>query len=217
MPLLTYTDRLLLVPEEPEVPSLMDIAVSLSRQPRFGGHTRRWWSVLDHTLFCEELARWIFGGDRALRLAMLLHDAHEAITGDVPTDAKDEGLRWFQRTLDRGIMARYFPGGYPAFHSLSAVKEIDLLALRVEAQVVGPPVSRKRLDEVEPRFRCDLRLEPCGPTDDARAHAFLKGMLDREGPRGRIHPPLLGVVPLEAKQEQHPAVQEYLSRITKLM
>jgi hypothetical protein len=213
MPLLTYTDRVLLA-EKHEVLSLADIAVSLSRQPRFGGHTRRWWSVLDHTLFCEELAHRFFGGDRLLRLAMLLHDAHEAVTGDVPTDAKGQELRWLQRDLDRAIMGRYFPGGYPAYHDLYEVKQVDLLALRIEAQVVGPPVSRKRLEEVEPRFKASLGG---APTVDARAHALLKGLLAPGEVAAMVRPRLLGIVPLETKQEQHPAVLEYLTRVTKLM
>lgn len=207
MPLLTYTDRVLL-PEpciaDDAVPSLLDIAVSLSRQPRFGGHTRRWWSVLDHLLFCDALVSRP-GIAKTVRLALLLHDAHECVTADVPTDAKSPALRMLQADLDRALMNRYFPGGYGAYYAhRETVKQIDMIALKAEAVVVGPPVTVARLVEVEPRFALDTQLE-------RNAAEMLKSYLRGMGPND------LGQPPYTDKQEAHPAVTEYLSRITKLM
>jgi hypothetical protein len=203
MPLLTYTDRLL----PGQTLSLLDIAISTSRQPRFGGHTRRWWSVLDHMLWCDELAQAVYTGDpqlRNLRLAMLLHDAHEAVTGDVPTDFKGAELRVIQKDLDRGIMGRFFPGGYPAYATFVVeVKELDHLALVTEAHIVGPPVSDRRLDAVEPRFALDSH--PYG----AQGAATLELMLRRSR--------WLGHAPWEREQRRHPSVREYLNRMSILL
>ena len=206
MPLLTYTDRVITpeFPGEGDVPSPLDIAVSLSRMPRFGGHTRRWWSVLDHLLFCDTLVSTV-GIAKSVRLAVLLHDAHECVTADVPTDAKGPGLRILQKELDVALMNRYFPGGYTAYYGhLETVKRIDMLALKAEAAVVGPPVSDRRLVEVEPRFALDTQLEK-------NAAEILRSLL-----RG-MSPTDLGVPPYTQGQEAHPAVVEYLSRIVKLM
>ena len=128
------------------VPCITDIALSLSRQPRFGGHTRRWWTVLDHSLFCEELADHYAekmhldaNQARALRLAALLHDAHESLTADVPSPFKSFGLNARQATFDRRLFDSYFPGGHAAFRAFHPiVKDFDRRALRAEARLVGP-------------------------------------------------------------------------------
>jgi hypothetical protein len=215
--ILTYSDRVITVPEPTEPPSLTDIAVALSRAARFGGHTRRWWSVLDHLLFCDEIARTEYAKDpqvRSMRLAVLLHDAHEALTGDVPSPAKGVELKILQKALDARIMGRYFPGGWSAYDSFRCeVKEIDLRALRTEAHIIGPPVPSRRMNEVEPLFVQDLGVMDGHPTKDAIASAILKRCLEKGwGSRAR-----LGQPPLEEKQETHPVVQDYLSRITALM
>lgn len=132
MLLLTQSDRLLT--SEGGHPSLTDIAVGLSRQPRFGGQTREWWSVLDHSLFCDELVK-SQESTRELRLAVLLHDAHEALTGDVPTPFKTPDFRAVQDDLDRRICGAFFPGGYDRYAKLGTlVKNVDLRALRAEAR-----------------------------------------------------------------------------------
>ncbi len=209
MSMLTYTDRVVLPVGTP--PGVIDIAVSLSRQPRFGGHTRRWWSVLDHLLFVDKLAastdprRLCLSPAQLplLRLALLLHDAHEAITSDVPTDAKGPDLRRLQTALDRVIADRYFPGGWTAYESWETdVKEFDRLALVAEAHVVGPPVGATRLVEVEPRFAAESDRE-------RDAVQLLTGLL-----RGATY---LGVPPRVQDQGSHPAVREYLNRMVRLM
>ncbi|MCC2627772.1 MAG: uncharacterized protein K0S14_1422 [Thermomicrobiales bacterium] len=210
MAMLTYTDRVVL----PTVaaPSLIDIAVSLSRMPRFGGHTRRWWSVLDHTLFCDELVR-AKTGTRMERIALLLHDAHEAITGDVPTDAKGAGLKLLQGDLDVAIMDAFFPGGFARYTAyLNVVKHWDRVALVAEAHIIGPPVSERRLVDVEPRFSR-------GFTGAEEAFTLLEGLLRRRTSnlRGQLVQELYGRPPFETGQERHPAVREYLNRMNILL
>lgn len=120
-------------------PALLDIALGLSRQPRFAGQCRRWWSVLDHSLFAAEMAARDGRNTRTV-LAILLHDAHEALTGDTPTSLKTDDQRAVQHDLDQRIARDFFPGGAEAFARESVrIKEYDARALLAEALVVGPP------------------------------------------------------------------------------
>jgi len=118
------------------VPTEEDIALSLSRQPRFGGFCRRHWTVLDHSLFVAILAE-RDNQPAAVQLAALLHDAHEW-TGDIPTHFKTGAQRDLQRSLDYNIFKAYGPGGgyenYP-----NQTREYDHRALLAEALIVGPP------------------------------------------------------------------------------
>jgi hypothetical protein len=199
---LTYTGRLVR-PGGSEHPSLIDIAVALSRQPRFAGHCRRWWSVLDHTLFCSLLARYAMKQplpSRELELAVMLHDAHEAITADVPTDVKTPALRVQQDLLDADIYDTYFSDGYPSYITdwLPEVKRIDRRALVAEAHVLGPPVESGRI------------VELFGSTDEqANDMELLRGQL-----RGVTY---LANPPLSGNQEPHPAVIEFVKRMTELL
>ena len=186
---LTYTGRRVR-PESRDYPSLLDIAVSLSRQPRFAGHCRRWWSVLDHTLFGDELLLADFV-PRDRRRMWLLHDAHEAITGDVPTDFKTADLRALQDRLD----ARIYPAfGFVAEHHLpELIKRLDSRCLRAEAAVVGPPDGAGVFPRPETK-------------DKARLYELLV-----EWPRA------VGFPPFELAQETHPAVKTYLQRMTDVL
>jgi hypothetical protein len=133
------------------VPSLEDIALALSRQPRFGGHTREFWSVCEHSLFVELLATadGILGAlansveRRQLRLAALLHDAHEAITSDISTHFKTAGMRMIQDQLDIRIMEAYLPGGIAAYRALAPrIKVLDHRALLAEAYELHPAIHK---------------------------------------------------------------------------
>jgi len=137
---LTFDGRLV-QPGRNEAPTLRDIALSLSRIPRFGGHTRRWWSVLDHSVFVYLLAVEMDKREyHDLSLALLLHDAHETMTGDVPSDVKLQAMRQQQSAFDVEIVREHFPLGMDAWMELKPfVKEYDRRALHAEAWLLGPP------------------------------------------------------------------------------
>ena len=59
-----------------------DIALSLSRQPRFLGHTHKFYSVAQHSVLCA------FYANKEQKLDALLHDASEAYMGDLPKPLK---------------------------------------------------------------------------------------------------------------------------------
>ena len=58
------------------------IARGLSRQPRFSGQTEPFYCVAQHSVLVAQLV------PEHLRLAALLHDAHEAFCGDWPSPIK---------------------------------------------------------------------------------------------------------------------------------
>jgi hypothetical protein len=70
----------------PEEIQLRDIAVALSNVCRFGGHSRRFYSVAQHALLVQELVREL--GRPDLALAALHHDSHEAYICDLPSPLK---------------------------------------------------------------------------------------------------------------------------------
>lgn len=88
--ILTATGRRLdLDTPMPHLINLMDVAWSLAQTNRFNGHALRPYSVAEHSLLVSEIVeREVIGAGPSVQLYALLHDAHEAITGDLPTPAK---------------------------------------------------------------------------------------------------------------------------------
>jgi 5'-deoxynucleotidase YfbR-like HD superfamily hydrolase len=142
------------------VPHLQDIAVALSRMPRFSGMTVEPWSVLQHSLFVMRMAE----RDRLspeARIAALLHDAHESLTSDISTHFKTLGMKALQAQLDERIMAAYMPGGLQAYTALGEfVKALDKRALLAEAVVKHPAVTRENVVHYfgEAPFERDVEL-----------------------------------------------------------
>jgi hypothetical protein len=210
----TYSGRL--VSRESGYPSLLDIAVGLSRQPRFAGQTVRWWSVLDHTLFGHELVLQrlkdgvpVVGSDeeeshRLTQVVWLLHDAHEAITGDMASDIKTPDVKLLQAILDDRIYGN-FASGTRTESVRRLIKEIDGLTLVAEARVVGNPLARERVGQ---------RIVGEAVNDAA---SLLISLLNR--PNNWRH---LGIPPREVRegelgQEKHPAVEFYLDLMARLL
>lgn len=148
--ILTRSGRV--VSPEEGIPSLEDIGYALSSIQRFGGYTRRPWSVAHHSFVVAEIVaeRWEDDATRPLaQLAGLMHDAAEALTGDIPTPFKTPDMRELQEVLDERIFSAYFPGGYGVYLGYAdAVHEADRAALIAEAYVVGPRAIAKRADVV---------------------------------------------------------------------
>jgi hypothetical protein len=118
------------------VPTLVDIAVGLGRMPRFAGQTRRWWSGILHSFVTHEICR-LEGGTSRDQLLCLLHDAHEAVTGDIPAFFKTKDMSVFQAEIDERLYTAY--GLWPISEvEHDIVKACDDAALRAEAAVLGP-------------------------------------------------------------------------------
>ena len=67
---------------KPEMVVLEDIAQALAFMPRFNGHTGNWYSVAQHSVLVSRLL------PKEHRMWGLMHDAHEAYTGDIVSPLK---------------------------------------------------------------------------------------------------------------------------------
>lgn len=147
---------------------LSTIIRALGHTLRFGGHTARPYSVLEHSVLVAQIAyaNEVRGGytpraDRVRALAAI-HDAHEAYTGDTPSPVKQVlGLEWrlFERAWESRI-ADTLAAGYSDVEPVAvrdAVKRADLIALlaeRIALLPAGGPAWAVR-DELAPEDRAE--------------------------------------------------------------
>lgn len=73
----------------PEHINIEDIAHALSNSCRFGGHTRRFYSVAQHSIFGAK-ALYGYSKNHTTALQFLMHDATEAYMMDLPRPIKRE-------------------------------------------------------------------------------------------------------------------------------
>ncbi len=125
-------------------PPLRDLAIGMYRACRFGGACRTWWSVLQHSIACAEYVRnkteWGFTEKfrDKLQLWALMHDAHEAVTSDVPYPYKPKALKDLQRELDIRIYT-YYDIPLPSESDIELLKQqIDDMLVCAEGAIVGP-------------------------------------------------------------------------------
>lgn len=126
--------------------SLPDLAVGLSRMPRFGGQTLFRYSVAEHLLGCQAYVRGAFPrGLPRMELAVLLHDAHEAMTCDITTSFKTPDIRLLQKALDRRIY-NLLGLELPTPELKSAVAVCDRVMLLAEAYILTPPATSAQIE-----------------------------------------------------------------------
>lgn len=114
--MLTYTGAQFdLLHADPLSISLLDIAAALAKVNRFHGHTCRLYSVAEHSLHvCNLMEREHGITSPAGLLAGLMHDAHEAYTGDAGTPLKqaldsqtDGGWSKFEARVAGQVLQRF--------------------------------------------------------------------------------------------------------------
>lgn len=138
-----------------------DIAWPLARVCRFGGRLpmhgpMAFYSVADHSVLVALILR-EFGEPASVQYAGLMHDAHEALMGDIVTPVK----RWLaieekEAALAQAVCERFGVCGGPA--AWSAVKVADLAALYIECKAMEMDVRayfasqemRAKLDSLAP-------------------------------------------------------------------
>lgn len=88
----------------PEMICVEDIAHALSRQPRFGGHLNRHYSVAQHSVLCARKAKTLLE-----KRAALFHDASEAYMLDMPTPIKArlKNYKRIEKRLHKVIMDKF--------------------------------------------------------------------------------------------------------------
>lgn len=117
--------------------NIVDIARSLSRTIRFNGHSSVPITVAEHSVVVMEIVQ-TEGGTEMQQLYALLHDSHEAYTGDVSRPLKqylrdryDMNLRSFEQDVQRQI---YDALGIrqPEAAEMAAIERADTWALAAE-------------------------------------------------------------------------------------
>ncbi len=155
---------------------IVDIGHALSRIPRFNGHTigAEPWTVAAHSLLVESLVP--TAAEPGLRLAALLHDAHEAYIGDIISPLKSAlatmggkaalyALQVIEDGIDKAIRGAF---GLPLVFSegwREAIKLADLQALRIESLDVMalPREPWGPLPDHPDWIRGDVRLRRIAP------------------------------------------------------
>lgn len=129
---------------KPEDVHMHDIVVALSRIPRFNGHTIEPFSVAQHSLLVLRILDSLQpDGQPAppdLRLAALLHDAHEAYIGDITSPVAmvlGRELRLLKDRVQDTIRAAFeIPYRWDAE---TVIRHCDLIALATEKRdLMGP-------------------------------------------------------------------------------
>jgi 5'-deoxynucleotidase YfbR-like HD superfamily hydrolase len=161
----TYTGQrfYLFSPRADEV-VIEDIAFALAKICRFGGHSRVFYSVGQHSLVVDDLvARWWLNNPgkvspfqaARLRLAALLHDGSEAYIGDVVRPLKRQlaAYKAIETQIQLAVMARFQIEDLMDEIELDTgvVKQADNLALALERHKVLLPTDYK--------WRTDVLLE----------------------------------------------------------
>lgn len=109
-----------------------DIAHALSRQCRFAGHVKDFYSVAEHSIWTAYVLE-VTGHDSRTQLWGLMHDASEAYLVDLPTPLKTgvfgEAYRKAEANLMKVIADKFGLGECP-----EAVYEYDAAMLSSEAR-----------------------------------------------------------------------------------
>jgi hypothetical protein len=111
-------------------PSLLDTAVSLSREGRFAGAGQRFFPVALHSFVVADLL------PSYLQFDGLIHDCPEVITGDTPKPAKTDEIETFEKEL---TLAAYNAYGVlpPTAEQKAKIKAADRRAMNGEVYTVG--------------------------------------------------------------------------------
>lgn len=123
----------LLHPERTEI-RLDTIAHALANTCRFGGHVSRFYSVAEHSMHVSRILERTHG--RAGAVLGLLHDAHEAYIGDVPTPLKrvlGETWRELEAAWAWRVRAHFNLPDFPG-----RLRHADLVALATERAQLLP-------------------------------------------------------------------------------
>lgn len=157
-----------LVSPDPDQIDPRDIAHALANACRFGGHTRKFYSVAQHSCIVADLV------PEPYKLAALLHDATEAYCGDMVRPLKEimPQYRAIERGIWEAICRRFWLNPVLPVYVLDA----DMIALATERRDLMPATNTAWLclEGVEPMSKV-IR-----PWDQARARdEYFQRLMDQ--------------------------------------
>lgn len=175
----TYTGgRFWPLDPDPSEIHVEDIAHSLSNVCRFGGHSRRFYSVAQHSvLVSEQLPD---TGDR-LSLWGLLHDASEAYLGDMVRPLKEQpGMKAYREAEERvqRAVAERFGLSWPIPREIALADE-QLLITEARDLMGDPEWARVMAARKAPLVTLPFEIIPLGP-EQARC-AFIERFAELGG------------------------------------
>jgi uncharacterized protein len=152
-----------------------DIARALANQCRFGGHSRVFYSVAQHSVIVSELVE-ERGGDVEDAFAALMHDAGEAYLGDMPHPLKHRSplgaaFKAAEEHLERAIRERF-----RIKPDVPEIKPADRALLATERRAFSG--ESWHWPELEGVVALDLELTAWTPDEAAAAFARRYAELD---------------------------------------
>lgn len=136
---------------DPDTIRLDDMMLALSRQNRYNGHTSCPVSVLRHLVLCDAIAGHLDMEDPLQRLAVILHDGHEYVIGDMSRPMKrlivnklgHDLVGEIEHGLDQAIGAALIGRRYRLEDVMRfpSVKRVDNLALALEVSHFQPKAA----------------------------------------------------------------------------
>lgn len=130
----TYSGQYInLINPQPSQIMPIDIAMGLARECRFGNHTKKFYSVAEHSVWCMLKGQELYPDDKALHFRLLMHDAHEAYMGD-----------WCTPMVDS------FDGLYPGFkEAVSVIKRIIQSTINTRFGISINPMDCEKVKQVD--------------------------------------------------------------------
>lgn len=150
-----------------------DIAHSLSNMSRYAGHSRRFYSVAEHSVLTYNIARKLWPTDLETQWAALLHDATEAYVVDLPTPLKVLLPKFMEiESSVAQLIDEEFDINW-SMRTVKRVKKVDMEALATEAPELFTDVSK--WDNIKGLTKHTELLQSKFPLKSGEAkHLFLK-------------------------------------------
>ena len=142
------------------------IAASLAKLNRYSGHTREPWSVAQHSVLVADVLA-LNGDSPRVQLWGLLHDAHEAVLGDITTPVRRalgivERVAQLERAVDIAIYSDL--GLQPPSQFVAVqVRNADLIAMATERRDLLAPCAFSWGAAIEAIAPAPITCEPVEP------------------------------------------------------